>query len=131
MSITTPAEEAAWVYSRLDQYDRQQRFDAAVSLAEWGVFSLRQVAKVVGLSHSAVAVAVRGKTDKTGGRFDPEALSALVALLRARRKGEHIAPDLVAEALDAGTGTSSYMASKLTGIPRMQLVRRYEKARKA
>lgn len=128
--LTTPLEEAQWVYSRLGNYDRQQRFDAAISLAEWGVFSLRQIAKITGISHTAVAGLVQAKNDKSGGKLDPEALEPLVDLMQARRKGEDLDPDQVVEALDAGNGTSPYMASKLTDIPRMHLVRRYERARK-
>lgn len=131
MSITTPLSEALWVYSRLAQYDKQQRFDAAVSLAEWQLFSLRQIAKITGLSHSSVATLVQSKNDKTGGKFDPEGLEALTALQKARQAGRELDGQQVTEALDSGGGTSTYMASKLTDIPRMSLVRKYEKERRS
>lgn len=131
MTLTTPLEEAAWVYSHIDQYDRQQRFDAAASLAEWRVFSIRQIARIVGLSVTPVADLLKAsrKSDKTGGRFDPASLPALKELAQRRRRSEEIEPAKVAEALDAGGGTSPYMASRLTGIPRTHLVRRYNKAK--
>ncbi|WP_406245816.1 hypothetical protein ACI7YT_12300 [Microbacterium sp. M] len=131
MTITTALEEAAWVYSSIENYDRQQRFDAAVSLAEWKVFSSRQIARIVGISHSTVAQLGGAKTDKTGGRFDPDSLSILCKLAKRRRAGEALDPAEVAEALDIGTGTSPYMASRLTDIPRMHLIRRYNAAKGA
>lgn len=131
MTITTALEEAHWVYSRIDQYDKQDRFDAAVSLGEWKMFSLRQIARIVDMPHTTVAGAVQAKGDKTGGRFDPEALEPLMALAIRRRKSEPLDPQQVAEAIDAGLGTSLYMASRLTGIPRSHLMRRYAEAGQA
>lgn len=129
MTQTTALGHAAWIYAHIDQYDKQQRFDAAVALGEWKVFSLRQIARITGLAHTTVAQLVKGKTEKTGGKFDPEALSLLVELSKRRHRSEPLEPADVRAALNAGAGTSPYMAARLTDIPRTHLIRRYNAAK--
>lgn len=130
-SITSALEEAAWVYEHRDNYDLQQRFDAAASLAQWGVFSLRQVGAIVRLSHTTVAKVARAKQDKTGGKFSPECLPLLFELQRAHARGEGIAAADVAAMVDAGSGTSFGFAARLAGISETQLRRRYTQAKEA
>lgn len=116
MTVSDALEEAAWVYPRIRQYDRQQRFDAAASLAEWGVFSLRHIARIVGVSHTHVRRIARGKHDRTGGTFDPECLVPLLEIRKRYRRDEDMDADAVRSMLTAGSGTSVYFAAKLAGI---------------
>lgn len=126
-ALLTPLEFAAWVYPRIADYDKQQRFDAAVGLGEWGVFSYRQIAVMVGLSHTTVARLVSKKSARTGGRFDPECLTALLDIRGRKLRGEEIRPGEVREMLEAGMGTSAYMAAKLGGIPESWLRKEMKK----
>lgn len=124
MTNMTALENATWVHSRLDSYDKQQRFDAAVELGEWGVFSFRQIGAIVGLSHSTVRKLVSAKSDRTGGTFSPECLEALLDISRRRLREEEVDPQEVRDMLTAGSGTSAYVAAKLGGISESWLRRR-------
>lgn len=127
----TALEEAHWVFSHRDDYDLQQKFDAAVSLSQWGRFSLRQIALIAGISHSTVRRVAGSKAEKTGGRFDPACLSDLLKISGRRARGEEVSPQQVEEMVDAGAGTSIGFAAKLGGIPEAYLRRRYVKAKEA
>lgn len=116
MTIMTPLEAAAWVHARVESYDKQQRYDAAVELGEWGVFSYRQIGAIVGLSHSTVRKLASQKSDRTGGTFSPECLEALLDISKRRLRGEEVQPGEVSDMLAAGAGTSAYVAAKLGGI---------------
>jgi len=109
-------QEGAWVYSHLEHYSRQQRFDAAASLAEWGVFSLRQIGAIVGLSHTTVRRIAKHKPDRTGGTFSPECLEPLLEIRKRYRRGEPVTTAEIRRMLHAGTGTSIYFAARLSGI---------------
>ncbi|WP_217182678.1 hypothetical protein [Streptomyces sp. AC495_CC817] len=124
----TPLEEAAWVYAHQSDYDRQQRFDAAASLSQWGLFSLRQVGAIAGVSHSTVRKLAKPKSDRTGGKFDPECLELLLDIRRRYARGEDVEPEAVAQLADAGTSLG--FAARLAGIPESWLRRRYTKAKK-
>lgn len=125
----TALEQAAWVYSHQASYDRQQRFDAAVDLGEWGIFSYRQIGAITGLSHSTVQRIVKQKADKTGGRFDPECLGPLVELRSRRLRGEEVDPADVRDLLARGSGTSAGFAAKLGGLPESWIRRQCHKAK--
>ena len=116
MTVMTPIEEAAWVYANVDGFDRQKRFDAAVSLGEWKVFSLRQIAALTGLSHTTVYKLTGSKKDRTGGKFSPECLPELINISARRKRGDEVKPAEVKAMLSAGSGTSPYFAAKLGGI---------------
>lgn len=122
-TITTPLGEAEWVYRNIEQHDRQQRFDAATSLGEWGVFSLRQIAAIVGLSHTTVHRLVKPKTARTGGTFDPECLTPLLDIATRRRRNEPVQPGELRAMLSAGSGTTAYVAAKLSGLSEMWIRR--------
>ena len=70
----TPLQQAlaAWGHPKTDP-PSQQQVDDAVALGETGMFSNRQVALITELDVMFVG-SLTGKTDKTGGRFTPEAL---------------------------------------------------------
>ena len=123
MSNIVALMEAQSVFERKDQMDRQTLFDAAVSLGEWGIFSNRSITKITGLRPRDVAV-LTPKSERTGGRFEPEVLPDLISLARTGERGE----------MDVFTAKrvldhcSSYYASRLSGIARSNLVRWAEKA---
>lgn len=121
--MTEPLEEAAWVWAHAQNYDRQQKYDAAASLGEWGIFSLRQIGAIVGLGHSTVQKLVT-KTARTGGKFDPACLVPLLEMSKRRRRGEPVEPGEVASMLSAGSGTSPGFAARLGGISETYLRRR-------
>lgn len=127
----TALEEAHWVYSHRDNYDRQQRYDAAASLSQWSLFSLRQVAAITGISHSTVKQVAGSKSEKTGGRFDPACLEDLLTVQQRRARGEEVEPQLVRRMIDAGAGTSVGFAERLGGLPEGYLRRKYAKAKEA
>lgn len=126
MSITA-LDEALYVWTRRENLDRQARFDAATSLGEWGLFSLRQIAAIVGLSHTTVARLTGGREARTGGKFDPACLTALRDISLRRRRGEAVEQGEVKAMLDAGSGTSAGFAARLGGISESWLRREARK----
>lgn len=127
MSTIIAIEQAIFFSDRRDQMDRVAREDAASVLGGLGVFSSRQVAAIVGLPVGLVCK-ITGKSDKTGGRFRPEALRPLLTVARQRANGE-VDDFAIAEALDAGV--SPGFAARMTKVPRTTLMRRYERAKEA
>jgi hypothetical protein len=125
----TPLEEAHWVYTHRDEYDRQQKYDAAASLSQWGLFSLRHVAAICGIAHTTVKVVAGSKSEKTGGRFDPACLPALIEIRARRSRGEEVDAASVAQIISSGTSLG--FAAKLSGVSESYLRRRSEKAEEA
>jgi hypothetical protein len=123
----TALDEAAWIYSRLENYDRQQRLDAIISLNEWGAFSLRNLGSIFGISHTHAARFVTPKSVRTGGTFSPECLAPLLEIRQQVRRGEPVEPSAVAAMLSAGTGTSVYFAARLAGVNEHWLRRQLKK----
>lgn len=125
MSTATSALELAiWYYERREFYTKQDKFDAAVALGEYKLFSSRQISAIIDLPHTYVAKLIN-KTDKTGGRFDPKALRPLLKVAQQQARGE-VEAFAVKEALDAGV--TKYLASRLTLVARTTLERRYAQA---
>lgn len=123
----TALEEAHWVFTNRDNYDRQQKYDAAVSLSEWGMFSLRQVAAICGISHSTVKAVAGSKSEKTGGRFDPSCLPALLDIRERRARGEDVEPSEVLRIVDGGTSLG--FAARLSELPESYFRRMFAKAK--
>lgn len=114
-------EKALFYFERIEQMDRPARFAAAEELGAFGVLSSRQIGLIVGLPHTYVN-GLMSKKDKTGGRFRPEALAPL---LRIAQEGKAVDDADIAEALGS---VSTWLAARLTGVPRTTLLRRFEKA---
>lgn len=123
MTATTPLEQALWIFERHEGYDKQQKFDAAVELGEWGIFSSRQIEAITGLGHSTV-LKLSPKSDRTGGRFSPECLSALRDISRRRAAGVSVERAEVREMLAAGSGTSPRTAARLGNLSESWIRRR-------
>lgn len=118
---------AAWNnQNRTDDRTDEQRRDVAevdaLALGQAGMFSNNQIAAITGLSLKRVC-ALNPKTDKSGGRFNPQTLPLLLELWveyedggMGRQLGQ-----LVKTIVDSGTSVGT--ASRLTFIPPTTLSR--------
>jgi hypothetical protein len=122
--MTTALEQALDFYRRHKDMDRQARFDAAVALGEWGVFSARNIADIVGLPKNVVPALI-GKKSRDGGKLNPAALEHIAEVARLWRRGE---VDVFATKRAIDAGTTTWVMARLTGISRSQIRRQYEKA---
>lgn len=87
--------------------------EAVRELAEYGVFSNRNLQAITGLNEHYVAT-ITAKASKVGGRLNPVTLPLMLQLAedwRAGVKNEHVARTIVE------LGTSRGMVARLTGIP--------------
>lgn len=124
MIALTPLEQALIIWRRdSSTTQRQQRIDDAIALSETGVFSNRNIAHITKLDASFVGD-LTNKRDKTGGRFNPEALPFIYDLRVQWAQASTCSDSAVRVILDMGV--SAAMLSKLTGISRTTL---YKKAR--
>lgn len=121
----TPLQEALHVYENRGTYPRETLLEAAASLGTHGVFSVRGIAAITGLSYRDVARVVH-KTDRTGGKLHPAVLTHLARLVEVRERNE---ADVIAAAR-ALEGVSANYAERLTGIPDTTL-RRWAKVGRA
>jgi hypothetical protein len=122
--MTTALEQALDFHKRHKDMDRQARFDAAVALGEWGVFSARNIADIVGLPKNVVPALI-GKKSRDGGKLNPAALEHIAEVARLWRRGE---VDVFATKRAIDAGTTTWVVARLTGISRSQIRRQYEKA---
>lgn len=99
-----------------------QKVDA---LAEYKLYSSRQLSALCGnaLKHNIISVRI-GKTDKSGGKFNPASLEDIREALFSKERGR-IDYKSVQRAVEAGT--SQGMVSKLTGIPQSAISRKLGK----
>lgn len=102
----------AWGIARYLSY--AERIQLAKDLHTYGLFSLNQLGKIVGLTAGGVARHCV-KTDNKGGRFQPEALEVLIHIRRVYLEQERVNANLVQAAIDAGCSASCIAA--LTGTP--------------
>ena len=112
--------EAYNFYSRRDTLSTAERKQAALRLAEHGLWSKRHIAMISGLDISTVAGLVQ-KSDRTGGRFSPGSLDLLVELCEKTDKHENDA-ELERKIIDEGTGYG--MLEKITGLPHQHIRKR-------
>lgn len=122
---TTAVEQAIWAYAHRDTMDKQTRLDHVIALAAWGVYSNRQVALLTGMDPHDVA-AYSGKTDRTGGNLNPDALPLILDLIHIDARGE-VDFFAVKRALDAGV--SGRMLARLTGRSQVTLARHARRAK--
>lgn len=91
--------------------DRKERMVMAHELHAFEMFSLNQLAKICRLS---VPTVCRKLTkNATGGRFQPEVLSALVYIRKVVILGERLPNSIVRTAANSGTSVSTI--ARLTG----------------
>jgi hypothetical protein len=120
MTAHSPLEQALEVWNR-QAPDRQTQIDDAVMLGETGVFSKRHISFITGLDLNLVNELVR-KPDKTGGRFNPEALPLILDLSLGWRQNRVCDAQLTRTIV--AIGVSPFMISKLSGISRTTLYRK-------
>jgi hypothetical protein len=84
----------------------------AQELYGYEMFSLTQLAKIVRLNTKYIAAVL--KKNSAGGKFEPEALTSLIAMRVQQMQKERITPALLRIVLESGTSFSCAVA--LTGI---------------
>ena len=110
-------EQAHSAYTH-HQPDRQARYDNAVKLGEWGLFSNAQISHFTGLDPHVVG-RLTGKTDRTGGRLPAAALPYLIRYIQGVNRSE-VDRNLIREAFRAGASTR--MIAKFAGITQTRVV---------
>lgn len=102
----------------MDVEDKEARLEKAVELGELGAFSNRAISKIVGVS-SVTIDKHRAKSDRSGGRFDPDSLSLIYDLWSEYANGGQ-PTRLTATVLGLN---SALLVSRLTGVPTTTLKR--------
>lgn len=105
---------AIWIRDNSRRVDRAVLVEQLQNLAEYELFSNRQMERICGgiVSHTTIAGYTR-KSTKTGGRLNPDSLELIREIMFMKHDGR-IAYDLIGAVLDAGT--SQNMLSRLTGV---------------
>lgn len=98
-----------WQHSALA--DRKERMVMAHELHAFEMFSLNQLAKICRLSVPTVCRKLTKNAN--GGRFQPEALSALVYIRKVVILQERLPASIIRTAVSAGTSVSTI--ARLTG----------------
>lgn len=111
----SPLERALVARRAYGPHERDEQRVAVADLGATGIFSNRVIGRIVGLDAESVCE-ITGKTDKTGGRLNPESLPMLYDawLLWQRDSVIDIANIRIAFKL----GTSWGMIAKLVGLPK-------------
>lgn len=107
--------------------DAQGRLDAVIALAEWGVFSARNVALFTGMKYTDVLEYISNPTRK-GGRVTVAAIPHIIRAINLEAQGKFDVAEVRA-AVDAGTSLT--MFARLTGQPHTSLFRRLGEGKKA
>lgn len=102
-----------WSKSYDDSLKPVDRISMAMELHKYGMFSLNQLSKIVRIS-TVTLTRSRLESNSTGGRFEPETLTSLIAMRRSKLKGERVPVKLIEICVEGGTSWSC--AAKLTGI---------------
>lgn len=120
MTARTPLEQALTAYTRHRTDDRraQVHVDDAITLAQTGIFSIRNIIAITGLPENFANDLIE-KHDKVGGRLNPETLTLMQDLWMERAQRLPIDRTKVSTVLNLGTSQS--MLSKLTGIPQQTI----------
>lgn len=103
----------------------QGRLDAVIALAEWGVFSARNVALFTGMRYADVLEYINNPTRK-GGRVAVAAVPYIIRAINLEAQGKFDA-NVVRAAIDAGASLT--MFARLTGQPHTTLLRRLAEAK--
>lgn len=93
---------------------REERISLAVELDHYGLFSLSQLGKIT-RTHKATLAKALGAKKRPGGRFEPEALGALVSLRKKAIADEPLSLELIEDLVK--TGNSVGCICNLVGVP--------------
>jgi hypothetical protein len=105
-------KQAKYAYDHRESLTRNEKLTAALELAEWGIFSNRQIAGFTGLPRAAVD-GISTKTDGTGGNLPGAALQDILKVATAHNRGE-IDELSIRKAINDGASTR--MVARLTGV---------------
>ena len=115
--------QAIWIRDNYKRLSKDSLIEKIQELAEFRIFSGRQISKICGGSLSHVVISsIVSKTDKSGGRFDPVSLEDIREALFSKERGRTDYKS-VKNALDAGT--SQNMVARLTGINQSAISRKF------
>jgi hypothetical protein len=118
MTALDACKQAKYIFEHRSTSDREQRINNVIALNEWHLFSNAQLSRLTGLKEHDVA-AYTGKTDKTGGNFEGEALAPIIELIHLRSRGERD-DRVVRRALEHA---SSRMVARLSGFSQSYISR--------
>jgi len=106
--------EAIWIRDHAKQIERSLLIERLQDLAEYDLFSNRQMQSICGkvISYTTIGGYTQ-KTSKNGGRLAPESLEDIRDILFEKHNGR-INYKAIERVLQAGT--SQGMISKLTGV---------------
>jgi hypothetical protein len=96
---------------------KQERIAFAHELDQYGLFSLTQLAKIT-RTHKQTLAKVLGAKKRGGGRFEPEALTALVMLRKQVIARETLSKSMLEKLAHEGTSVSC--ACRLIGVTATQ-----------
>ena len=111
------------LYKNADTMEKAEILELAKEISELGIFSNRQIEKMAHnkITHLAIGK-VTGKTSKSGGKLNPATLEMIRDLIFQFNSGK-IDWNMVDQVVLLGTSQS--LVSKLTGISKTQINRRF------
>ena len=111
------------LYKNADTMEKAEILELAKEISELGIFSNRQIEKMAHnkITHLAIGK-VTGKTSKSGGKLNPATLEMIRDLIFQFNSGK-IDWNMVDQVVILGTSQS--LVSKLTGISKTQINRRF------
>lgn len=116
--------QALFAFTHRATASREDRINRVVELAEWELFSNRQISTFTGMRRQDIA-AYTSKTTHEGGNLTGESLGPILKLVELAGRDE-IDDNEVARASRAGASTR--MISKLTGISQSMIARQLRRA---
>ena len=118
MSHVDAIRQAKWAFDHKGTATKEDTVNRVVELAEWRLFSNSQITTFTGMLPRDVGI-YTGKTDRTGGRLEGEALGLILDVIAIKAQNE-VDDSAIKKALE---GTSSVMLARLTGIPKTTINR--------
>lgn len=111
------------LYKNAETMERAEILELAKEISELNIFSNRQIEKMAHnkITHLAIGK-VTGKTSKSGGKLNPATLEMIRELIFQFNAG-NVDWDLVDRVVLSGTSQS--LVSKMTGISKTQINRRF------
>jgi hypothetical protein len=111
------------LYKNAETMQKAEILELAKEISALGIFSNRQIEKMAHKKITHLAIGrVTGKTSKSGGKLNPASLEMIRELIFQFNAGS-IDWDLVGKVV--ASGTSQSLVSRLTGISKTQINRRF------